>query len=58
LTQREEQIVRLAADGQTSRAIASSLDISARTVDNHLAIAYQKLGVSTRNELKALAELR
>ena len=44
LTPREEEIVRLAADGRSSRVIADSLNISARTVDNHLSIAYQKLG--------------
>ena len=58
LTPREEQIARLAVDGRTSRAIADELDISARTVDNHLAVAYQKLGVRTRSELAGLVDLR
>ncbi|MGH9243589.1 MAG: response regulator transcription factor [Acidimicrobiales bacterium] len=54
LTRRERQIVLLAADGRSSRAIAASLEISVRTVDNHLGRAYQKLGVRGRGDLEAL----
>ncbi len=50
LTPRETQIARLAV-GHTSREIAERLGISVRTVDNHLASVYVKLGVKGRREL-------
>jgi len=53
LTNREREIALLAASGQTSRAIAEQLYLSARTVDNHLGRIYEKLGVSNRAELAA-----
>jgi DNA-binding CsgD family transcriptional regulator len=51
LTDREREIALLAATGQPSRAIAEQLFLSVRTVDNHLARIYDKLGVSSRTEL-------
>lgn len=51
LTKREREIAVLAADGLASRAIAERLYLSVRTVDNHLARIYGKLGVSGRAEL-------
>ncbi|WP_199743854.1 LuxR family transcriptional regulator [Verrucosispora sp. FIM060022] len=53
LTEREWQVARLAADGETSRAIAEQLFLSARTVENHLQRVYTKLGLNGRAELKA-----
>ncbi|WP_203996594.1 response regulator transcription factor, partial [Virgisporangium aurantiacum] len=53
LTPREREIARLAAPGTTSQAIAASLVVSARTVDNHLQNVYRKLGVRNRTELRA-----
>ncbi|RIV36779.1 LuxR C-terminal-related transcriptional regulator [Micromonospora radicis] len=52
LSDREWQVARLAADGETSRAIAEQLFLSARTVENHLQRVYSKLGVTGRAELK------
>jgi len=58
LTPRESEIALLAAGGESSRAIAGRLVISVRTVDNHLASVYRKLGVSSRGDLSdALARL-
>lgn len=58
LTPRELQIARLAARRVRSREIAEQLDLSARTVDNHLASVFRKLEISGRGELPAaLAEL-
>jgi DNA-binding CsgD family transcriptional regulator len=54
LTSREEEIARLAATGLPSRAIASRLGISGRTVDNHLGSVYVKLAVGSRSELAAV----
>jgi DNA-binding CsgD family transcriptional regulator/tetratricopeptide (TPR) repeat protein len=59
LTDREREIALLAADGRASRDIAASLGVSARTVDNHLAAVYRKVGVSGRKDLSVhLAALR
>jgi DNA-binding CsgD family transcriptional regulator len=54
LTQREREIARLAAAGRSSPDIARLLDISTRTVDNHLGRVYAKLGVRGRDALAAL----
>ena len=50
LTDREREVVTLAAGGLPSREIAEALAISVRTVDNLLQRAYVKLGVSSRRE--------
>jgi DNA-binding NarL/FixJ family response regulator len=54
LTNREREIALLAADGLPSRVIAERLYVSVRTVDNHLARIYTKLGVTSRSELPAI----
>jgi DNA-binding CsgD family transcriptional regulator len=51
LTNREREIALLAAEGLASRVIAERLFLSTRTVDNHLARIYAKLGVSGRSAL-------
>lgn len=51
LTPREQQIARMAATGMTSPEIAERLEVSVRTVDNHLGSVYTKLGISGRGEL-------
>ncbi|MFI0354154.1 ATP-binding protein [Actinomadura sp. 9N407] len=56
LTPQERQVVRLAADGISSREIASQLFLSPRTVEYHLYKAYPKLGVSSRRELARMRE--
>jgi DNA-binding NarL/FixJ family response regulator len=50
LTSRETQILRLVARGLTNSAIAHQLGISARTVEEHLARAFAKLGASNRTD--------
>jgi DNA-binding NarL/FixJ family response regulator len=47
-TQREQEILRLLADGLSARKIASKLGISERTVNTHIGHAYRKLGVNNR----------
>jgi DNA-binding CsgD family transcriptional regulator len=53
LTAREREVVLLAAQW-SSREIADKLGLSTRTVDNNLARAYAKLGISGRGELRSL----
>jgi len=55
LTERELDVLRLAAKGYTNRAIGRDLGISDRTVQGHLANIFGKLGVSTRTEAVLLA---
>ncbi len=52
LTAREAQLVELAARGLSNAEIAERLVLSRRTVESHLYRAMQKLGVSTRKELR------
>jgi DNA-binding CsgD family transcriptional regulator len=56
LTEREWIIAQAAARRERSREIAERLGVSVRTVDNHLASVYRKLGIKGRAELEA--ELR
>lgn len=53
LTDREREIAFLAANGMKSREIAEQLYVSLRTVSNHLQHVYDKLGVRSREELRA-----
>jgi DNA-binding NarL/FixJ family response regulator len=50
LSEREMEVLRLAAQGKSNRQIAGVLSISDRTVQGHLANIYGKLNVSTRTE--------
>lgn len=50
LSDREREVVSMAARGMPSKEIAGTLFISVRTVNNQIQRAYQKLGVSTRAE--------
>jgi DNA-binding NarL/FixJ family response regulator len=50
LTDREMQVLRLAAKGYTNKAIAVQLDISDRTVQGHLAHIFNKLQADSRTE--------
>jgi len=51
LTQREREIVRLIVEGASNKEVASSLNISERTVKGHLSNVFQKLGVADRLKL-------
>lgn len=48
-TQREREVLYLAADGRTNAEIAEQLVLSVRTVERHLSNAYLKLGISGRS---------
>lgn len=51
LTPREEEIVKLVAEANTSKEIAGMLHLSEKTVENHRANAMKKLGMRDRVEL-------
>jgi DNA-binding CsgD family transcriptional regulator len=57
LTAREREVAMLAAARTSSREIAARLDLSVRTVDNHLGRIYAKLGISDRAQLAALLKV-
>jgi DNA-binding NarL/FixJ family response regulator len=50
LTERELEVLGLAAKGMTNREIADELSISARTAQVHLSNVFGKLGVGSRTE--------
>ncbi len=49
LTRREVDVLRLIADGKTTRDIAAQLFISSKTADNHIQHIYTKLAVTNRS---------
>ncbi|GII57820.1 DNA-binding response regulator [Planotetraspora thailandica] len=50
LTVREEEVLRMIADGRTNEEIAASLVLSLKTVRNHVSNIYAKLGVASRTQ--------
>lgn len=48
LTKREEEVFSLLVKNMTTKEIADDLDISEKTVRNHISNAMQKLGVKGR----------
>jgi non-specific serine/threonine protein kinase len=55
LTARELEIARLIAQGDTNRAMAESLVLSERTVEDHVGRILKKLGFSSRAQIAAWA---
>jgi DNA-binding NarL/FixJ family response regulator len=55
LTPREEEVLKLVAEGDSTREIAKTLVISAKTVDRHRANILQKLGLRDRLALTRYA---
>jgi len=51
LTEREIEVIRLIADGLTTKDIASRLNIADRTVEFNVSNIYDKLGVNTRGAI-------
>ncbi len=55
LSPREKDVLALLCQGLSNKQIAQHLYLSVRTVENHLARLYEKLGVQTRTEAAVLA---
>lgn len=56
LSRRERQIAAMARDGSSNRDIARQLDLSLRTVENHMSHILAKLNLSSRTELPRIPE--
>jgi two-component system response regulator DesR len=56
LSEREQQVLRLAADGRAAAAIASEVFLSAGTVRNNLSAAIGKVGASNRAQAVRIAQ--
>jgi DNA-binding NarL/FixJ family response regulator len=50
LTDRELEVLRLAARGMANKEICATLGVSVRTVEAHLSHVFHKLGVGSRTE--------
>ena len=55
LTPRQREVLRLLAEGKRMKEIASELDISVRTVENHKAHLLQVLSLGSTAELVRFA---
>jgi DNA-binding NarL/FixJ family response regulator len=55
LTAREREIVQLLAEGKSNKEIATSLDLSVKTVETHRANIMEKLGLHSMAELVLFA---
>lgn len=51
LTPSELRVARMASEGLSNRAIAQTLFVTAKTVENHLGRVYVKLGIGSRTAL-------
>lgn len=57
LTASERRVATMAAAGRSNREIAAALFVSVRTVENHLARSYHKLGIGSRAVLADALEI-
>ncbi|MEU3227329.1 response regulator transcription factor [Streptomyces sp. NPDC006976] len=55
LTEREREVLRIAADGSTNAEIAAALHLSQGTVRNYLSMAIQKMAARNRAEAVRMA---
>jgi len=55
LTRREIEVLRMIAAGSSNKEIASVLNISERTVKNHISNIFKKIDVSDRTQAAVFA---
>jgi DNA-binding NarL/FixJ family response regulator len=55
LTDREMDVLKLAAQGKGNKEIASELSLSIRTIESHIRHIFDKLGVNSRTEAVIIA---
>jgi DNA-binding NarL/FixJ family response regulator len=55
LTEREITVLRLVASGQTNKEVANSLELSEKTIKNHMGNIFHKLHVYDRTQAAVLA---
>lgn len=55
LTERELDVIGLAAQGRSNKEIADILGVSIRTIESHIAHIFSKLGVGSRTEAVIIA---
>jgi DNA-binding NarL/FixJ family response regulator len=55
LSQREAEVLRLLANGNSNQQIAAALVLSVRTVERHIANVYAKVGARNRADATAFA---
>lgn len=53
-TERECEVVQLIAKGHTNESVSAQLNISVRTVENHLRAMYMKANINSRTQLLAM----
>jgi two-component system, NarL family, response regulator LiaR len=58
LTDREREVIQLAAGGMSNKQIADTLSLSTRTVEAHFTSVFNRLGVANRTEAIATAAHR
>ena len=56
LSEREREVLRLAADGRSASTIAAEMFLSAGTVRNNLSAAIGKVGAANRVQAARLAQ--
>jgi DNA-binding CsgD family transcriptional regulator len=56
LTSQELQVALLLGDGKTTREAAAALFLSPKTVEYHLGNLYRRLGIHSRDELRAILD--
>nr|WP_255564294.1 LuxR C-terminal-related transcriptional regulator [Mameliella sp. CS4] len=49
MTPREAEVLKHLARGKTNKEITRDLDVSPKTVDNHLQNLFRKIGANTRS---------
>jgi DNA-binding NarL/FixJ family response regulator len=58
LTPSQRRVAELAANGMTNRQIAQTLFLTVKTIESHLAGAYDTLGIRSRQQLPAALSLQ